>query len=169
MSVLGLNSGYTVRYNPLPSGVPSGFALGNSFRQLGLYLTVYPLSRPNTDTVWNQGYQVLSGEDKNHSSRLILSNHDFFGQINSKIHCSLGLHHVQVVTKKLLSKSMKASCKIDIFRFFMVQFYWYPVFVVIFLSKIYFMTILCVHFWLCLLFSYAILQAIYDICIYFTG
>ena len=33
MSVLGLNSGYTVKYNPLVSGVPSGFALGNSFRQ----------------------------------------------------------------------------------------------------------------------------------------
>ena len=32
MSVLGLDSGYTVKYNPLPSGVPSGFALGNSFR-----------------------------------------------------------------------------------------------------------------------------------------
>ena len=29
--------GYTVKYNPLPSGE-------------GLYLTVYPLSRPNTDT-----------------------------------------------------------------------------------------------------------------------
>ena len=38
MSVLGLDSGYTVKYNPLPSGK-------------GLYLTVYPLSRPNTDTV----------------------------------------------------------------------------------------------------------------------
>ena len=33
MSVLGLDSGYTVKYNPLPSGVPSGFALGNSFSQ----------------------------------------------------------------------------------------------------------------------------------------
>ena len=33
MSVLGLDLGFTVKYNPLPSGVPSGFALGNSFRQ----------------------------------------------------------------------------------------------------------------------------------------
>ena len=33
VSVLGLDSGYTVKYNPLPSGVPSGFALRNSFRQ----------------------------------------------------------------------------------------------------------------------------------------
>ena len=49
LSVFGLNLGYTVKFNPLPSGVPSGFALGNSFRQ-GLYVTVYPLSRPNTDT-----------------------------------------------------------------------------------------------------------------------
>ena len=28
MSVLGLYSGYRVKYTPLPSGVPSGFALG---------------------------------------------------------------------------------------------------------------------------------------------
>ena len=43
MSVLGLNSGYTVKYNPLPlpSGTPSG---------KGLYLTVYPELSPNTDT-----------------------------------------------------------------------------------------------------------------------
>ena len=33
MSVLGFFSGYTVKYNPLPSGVPSGFALRISFRQ----------------------------------------------------------------------------------------------------------------------------------------
>ena len=37
MSVLGLNSGYTVKYTPLPSGVPWGFALGNSFRQRGIF------------------------------------------------------------------------------------------------------------------------------------
>ena len=46
MSILGLDSGYTVKYNPLPSGVPSGTPSGK-----GLYLTVYPSSRPNTDTV----------------------------------------------------------------------------------------------------------------------
>ena len=45
MSVLGLDSGYTFNYNPLPSGVPSGTTLGK-----GLYLTVYPLSCPNTDS-----------------------------------------------------------------------------------------------------------------------
>ena len=33
MSVLGLDLGYTVKYNPLPSGVPSVFALVNSFRR----------------------------------------------------------------------------------------------------------------------------------------
>ena len=50
MSVLGLNLGYTVKYTGLlrefprasPSGTPSG---------KGLYLTVYPSCRPNTDTV----------------------------------------------------------------------------------------------------------------------
>ena len=46
------------------------------------------------ETVWNQGYQVVSGEDKNHSSGLILSDHDFFGQINPKIRCSPDMHHV---------------------------------------------------------------------------
>ena len=30
LPILGLNLGYTVKYSPLPSGVPSGFALGNS-------------------------------------------------------------------------------------------------------------------------------------------
>ena len=37
MSVLGLNSGYTVKYNPLSSGVPLGFALGHSFRQMVIF------------------------------------------------------------------------------------------------------------------------------------
>ena len=39
MSVFVLDLGYTVKYNPLPSGK-------------GLYLTVYPSSRPNMDTVF---------------------------------------------------------------------------------------------------------------------
>ena len=49
--MLGLYSGYTIQYTPLPSGVPLGFALGNSFRQ-GVYLTVYLSSRPNMDTIY---------------------------------------------------------------------------------------------------------------------
>ena len=36
MSVLGLDLGYSVKYNPLPEGVP-----------------VYPLSRHNTDTEYH--------------------------------------------------------------------------------------------------------------------
>ena len=55
LSVLGLDFGYTVKYNlqefpgALPSGTPS---------DKGLYLTVYPSSRPNMDTVVKhmQGY-----------------------------------------------------------------------------------------------------------------
>ena len=39
MSVLGLDSGYMVKYDPLPS-------------DKGLYLTVYPSSCPNMDTVF---------------------------------------------------------------------------------------------------------------------
>ena len=37
MSVLGLDSGYTVKYTPPPSGVPSGYPLGNSFRRRGIF------------------------------------------------------------------------------------------------------------------------------------
>ena len=33
MSVLGLDSVSMIKYNPLPSGVPLDFALGNSFWQ----------------------------------------------------------------------------------------------------------------------------------------
>ena len=33
MSVLGRQEGYTVKYNPLPEGVPEGEARGNSQRQ----------------------------------------------------------------------------------------------------------------------------------------
>ena len=37
MSVLGLNSGYTVKYSPPPLRVPSIFALGNSLRQRAIF------------------------------------------------------------------------------------------------------------------------------------
>ena len=50
LSVLGLNSGYTVKYTPSPAGVPSALPSGTPSGQ-GVYLTVYPLSFPNTDTV----------------------------------------------------------------------------------------------------------------------
>ena len=46
----------------------------------------------------------------------------FFGQINPKIHCSPGMHNVQVITKILSYKSVKASGKWTIFCLFMVQF-----------------------------------------------
>ena len=41
MPLLGLDSGYTVKYSPLPKGTPSCE---------GIYLTVFLLSRPYTDT-----------------------------------------------------------------------------------------------------------------------
>ena len=43
MSVLELDSGYTVKYNPLPSGGLLGIALGTPFG-LGVCLIVYPSS-----------------------------------------------------------------------------------------------------------------------------
>ena len=52
MSVLGLDLGYTVRYTPhlqeFPRALPSGTSSGG-----GVYLMVYPSSRPNTDTVYH--------------------------------------------------------------------------------------------------------------------
>ena len=52
----------------------------------------------------------------------------FFGQINPKIHYSPGMNSVQVKTKKLSCKSMKASWKWTIFGSFLVQFLWIPCF-----------------------------------------
>jgi hypothetical protein len=46
MSVLGLDSGYTVKYNPLAEGVPEGTP-----ERKGLCLTVYPELSPNTDII----------------------------------------------------------------------------------------------------------------------
>ena len=46
MSVLGRDSGFTVKYDPSPSGVPLGTPSGK-----GLYLIIYPELRPYTDTV----------------------------------------------------------------------------------------------------------------------
>ena len=37
VSVLGLDSGYTVKYTPTSEEVPSGFTLGNSFRRRGIF------------------------------------------------------------------------------------------------------------------------------------
>ena len=44
LSVLGLDSGYTVKYTPLPSGVTLVLALGNSFRQRGIFTRISLLS-----------------------------------------------------------------------------------------------------------------------------
>ena len=42
VSVLGQEERYTVKYTPLPEGAPEGE---------GVYLTVYPESSPNTDSM----------------------------------------------------------------------------------------------------------------------
>ena len=46
VSVLGRDEGYTVKYNPLPEGVPEETPEGK-----GLYLTIYPELSPNTDII----------------------------------------------------------------------------------------------------------------------
>ena len=58
VSVLGQEEGYTVKYNPLPEGVPKGEAQGNSWKQR-VYLTVYPESSPNTDMDWRVWFQYF--------------------------------------------------------------------------------------------------------------
>ena len=50
VSVLGLNSGYTVKYNPLPEGVPEGETEGTP-QGKGLYVNIYPELSPNTDII----------------------------------------------------------------------------------------------------------------------
>ena len=51
MSVLGLDSGYTVKYTPPPSGIPSAVALGSSFMQRVIFDRI--------SLVWTQyGYSV---------------------------------------------------------------------------------------------------------------
>ena len=50
VSVLGRDKGYTVKYNPLPEGVPEGKAEGTPEGK-GLCLTVYPDLSPNTDII----------------------------------------------------------------------------------------------------------------------
>ena len=42
VSIIGQDRGYTVKYNPLPDGVPGGESV---------YLTVYPEPSPNTDII----------------------------------------------------------------------------------------------------------------------
>ena len=49
MAVLGLDSGCTVKNNPLASGAPSGFALGNTFRKRVIFDRI-SLVLPNMDT-----------------------------------------------------------------------------------------------------------------------
>ena len=50
LSIIGFDSGYTVKNTPLPLGTPSGE---------GVYLTVHPSSRPNTDTVYCSAEWIL--------------------------------------------------------------------------------------------------------------
>ena len=37
VSVLGRDKGYTIKYTPLPEGVPEGKSQGNSFRRRGIF------------------------------------------------------------------------------------------------------------------------------------
>ena len=65
VSVLGREEGYTVKYTPLPEGVPEGEAQGNSWRQRG-YIWSYILSWVLIRTVYH------FNSHKAHNSRISL-------------------------------------------------------------------------------------------------
>ena len=50
VSVLGREEGYTVKYTPLPEGVPGAKPEGIPEGE-GVYFTVYPESSPNRDSI----------------------------------------------------------------------------------------------------------------------
>ena len=83
MSVLGLNLGYTVKSNPLPSGDPLGFALWNSFRQSVIFDRISLISS-------YYGYNILGMKDLGKTSTNHYNKLDkvafFQWQILSKIH-----------------------------------------------------------------------------------
>ena len=67
MSVLGLDSGYKVKYNPLLSGVPPGFALGNSFRLPRLV----PIRLQDVQTIWNIWNIIIETHMQEDDTRLV--------------------------------------------------------------------------------------------------
>ena len=85
----------------------------------------------------------------------------FLAKINPNIHCSPGMLYVQVITKNLLYKSVKAYWKKTFFVWFMLQFFIDNLCSYLYFSqKTNYLSILYMHFLLCLHFSYAILQII---------
>ena len=72
----------------------------------------------------------------------------FWCQVNPAIHCSQGMHNVEVKTKHFLNKSVKASWKWNIFVSFMVQFLLISCLCIQISLKKYCMPILDMHFWI---------------------
>ena len=111
-----------------------------------LYFRVYSnlLLCPMHETMWIQGYRVVRGEDKTHSSGLIFSNHDILvANKNPEIHCFPAMDNVQDKTKNLLYKLVKESWKFTIFNSFMVQFFLIPRF----FTCIFFLNLTLSPFW----------------------
>ena len=61
------------------------------------------------ETLWNQGYQVVPGEEKLIALAWYLVTMTFRCQQISEIHCSPAIYNVQDKTKNLLSKLVKVN------------------------------------------------------------
>ena len=77
----------------------------------------------------------MPGEEKVHSSGLILSNPDILLPTNSEIHYSPAMNNGKDKTKNRLYKLMKVSLKLTIFGYLWCSFSRFPVFVLVFLFK----------------------------------
>ena len=67
LSVLGLDSGYTVKYSPPPLGVPSGFALGNSLWPTAI---VYRISLVSSQYEYSTNHVGKCTEQLEHVERV---------------------------------------------------------------------------------------------------
>ena len=93
-----------------------------------------------------QGYQVVKGDDKTHSSGLIFSNHDIWVPHQSWNPFSPAMHNVQDKRKNILYKLVKEPWKFTIFSSFLVKYFLIPCVLLVFLSKLNFKPLI---FYLC--------------------
>ena len=92
----------------------------------------------------------------------------FWGQISPDIHCSKACKMFKSKLNIFCTNQWKLLENGSFIVHLWWSFYWLAVCVLKFLSEINCKPILYMHFWLCLHFSYATLQLLYDIWVYFV-